>query len=126
MKTITKILKELEIPDDQGKNWYAWAANQLSHSLIGAISSGIILMISGDIFWAVISAAGFAILKEITDLLRKPKTWKDSADDVSFQLAGIEFCVAIYDHYGMLFFWSICYGGILLWIGVHRRIKNYI
>jgi hypothetical protein len=126
MKTITKIIKFLEIPDDQGKNWYAWAANQLSHTMIGAISAGITLMIYDDIWWAVIGAFSFAILKEITDLLRKPKTWKDSVDDISFQMAGVQFCVAIYNHYWMLFFWSICYGGILLWIGVHRRIKNYI
>lgn len=123
MKTITKIFKELQIPDDQGKNWYAWAANQLSHSLIGAMSAGITLMLSGNMWWAVLGGAGFAILKEIFDILRKPKTWKDSLDDVSFQIAGIQFCVGLYDHFGWLFAWSIFYGALLLWIGVYNRIK---
>ncbi len=123
MKTITKIFKELKIPDDQGKNWYAWSANQLSHSLIGAVLSGMILIILDDMFWAIFAAVGFAIIKEILDFARKPKIWKDSLDDISFQIAGLEFSIAIYYHYGLLFFWSICYGGILLWIGIQRRIK---
>lgn len=123
MKTITKILKFLEIPDDQGKNWYAWAANQLSHAMIGAIFSGTVLMICGSVSWAIIIALGLAVIKELFDISKEPKSWKDSLDDISFQLAGLEFCVAVYCSYGYLFIWSIFYGALLLWIGIYNRIK---
>ena len=67
MTIISTILTTLETPDDQGNDWYAWASNQLSHSMIGAVFTGIFCFLISPLigFYALML---YAVGKEISDL----------------------------------------------------------
>jgi hypothetical protein len=86
MKIITALLNELERPDDQGMNWYAWATNQMSHALLGVALAAVILTFSTDAA-AMTAVFVFAFGKELLDIMRGGR-FKDSVQDLSFQLMG--------------------------------------
>jgi hypothetical protein len=86
MGLITYFRKELERPDDQGLNWYAWATNQMSHALLGVGLAAVILTFSTDAA-ALAGVFGFAAVKEILDIIRGGR-FKDSVQDLAFQLMG--------------------------------------
>jgi hypothetical protein len=63
------ILAELNTPSAQRDWWFAWAAGQRAHAMIGAVVAGGLLFILPPV-WAFLSAAlGYAALKELPDFL---------------------------------------------------------
>lgn len=84
MTILARIIEELSVPDDQGRDWYGWSSNQLSHAFLGVVVA---------LFYAsapLVAAALAALTKEAVDLLRG-RTWRtarDSAWDVAFWMLG--------------------------------------
>lgn len=81
---IKKIMAELKLLDDQGRDWYGWATNQLSHAFLGVAVA--VHFPQGGIEVALI----IALLKECSDLMRDFSrcTLFDSAQDVLFWALG--------------------------------------
>ncbi len=94
MKIITTLLKELKRPDDQGRDWYGWATNQMSHTLLGLGVAAVVLP-WGTPLLALMAALGVAVFKEIADLIRGGVV-KDSVQDLHFQLLGAFLAVFLY------------------------------
>ena len=94
MKIITTLLKELERPDDQGRDWYGWATNQMSHTLLGLGVAAVVLPWGTPVL-ALMAALGVAVFKEIADLIRGGVV-KDSVQDLHFQLLGAFLAVFLY------------------------------
>lgn len=94
MTIITTLLKELERPDDQGRDWYGWATNQMSHTLLGLGVAAVVLPFSTPIL-ALLCALSLATLKEIADIIRGGIV-KDSVQDLHFQLLGAFLAVFLY------------------------------
>lgn len=90
MKIFTSIAQELRTPDDQGKDWYGWASNQLSHALFGVI---IALHLPGG---AIEVALIVALLKECFDLVQNftRRAVVDSLVDATFWVIGAWLIVA--------------------------------
>lgn len=90
MKILQSIAKELRTPDDQGKDWYGWASNQLSHALFGVI---IALHLPGG---AIEVALIVALLKECFDLMQNfsRRGAIDSLVDTAFWVIGAWLIVA--------------------------------
>lgn len=84
MKLFLDIIKSLDTPDDQGRDWYAWACNQCSHAFLGVI---VALYFQGAPLQV---AAIIALLKETIDITRVPtlRTVRDSVVDVTFWVLG--------------------------------------
>lgn len=84
MNLIRTILDQLETPDDQGRDWYGWASNQMSHAMLGVIVA--LYFQESPLEMALIIGA----FKECTDLLRLPTmvTAKDSLWDAAFWVLG--------------------------------------
>lgn len=84
MNLLRNIITELDTPDDQGRDWYGWSANQLAHAMLGVI---VALYCPTAPLWA---AATIALFKEAFDFARVPtiRTLKDSLCDVSFWVLG--------------------------------------
>lgn len=80
MTWLTTFLKELKRPDDQGRDWYGWVTNQLSHVCMGAMGYSVI---GGFILI-------FALFKETADIKRGGK-FKDSLQDFLFWFMGVMF-----------------------------------
>jgi hypothetical protein len=91
------VLAELGRPGAQRDNWFAWAAGQTAHAMIGAVLAGAMLFFMPAI-WAFLAAAlGYALLKEVPDYLRAPG-WagaRDSVHDSLFVASGAALAVAI-------------------------------
>ena len=86
MKIITALLKELERPDDQGRDWYGWATNQMSHGLLGA--AGVAVIMAAVVpFVALGIVLALAATKEGYDLAKGGR-FKDSVQDFAFQSLG--------------------------------------
>lgn len=86
MSLIQNILKELERPDDQGRDWYGWATNQMSHGLLGVACVGVVTAwLSPLIAFGIVLA--LAAIKEGYDLAKGGR-FKDSAQDFAFQSLG--------------------------------------
>lgn len=81
MSLLSRVLRELERPDDQGKDWYGWVTNQMSHALLGVVVA--LHFPSAPLQMAAI----FALLKETADMFRGGKI-VDSLVDVSFWVLG--------------------------------------
>lgn len=93
MNLIQNILKELERPDDQGRDWYGWATNQMSHGLLGVACVGVVTAwLSPLIAFGIVLA--LAAIKEGYDLAKQGRL-KDSLQDVSFQGLGGLLAVAL-------------------------------
>lgn len=76
---IKLIIAELGRPDDQGRDWYGWASNQLSHAFIGLVLA---------IHFGFVASVATACLKELIDLIKKPASIMDSVTDVVFWSLG--------------------------------------
>lgn len=122
MKLVTYLLKELERPDDQGLNWYAWATNQMSHALLGVGLAAVILTFSTDAA-ALAGVFGFATIKELLDILRGGR-FQDSVQDLAFQLMGgfLAACLFTAQQEGI---W-LAVGSLILWVlaGVYPRARR--
>lgn len=78
------VIKGLETPDDQGRDWYGWASNQMSHAMLGVIVA--LYFPTAPLEMALIIGA----LKECADIIRVPSiaTAKDSLWDAAFWVLG--------------------------------------
>ena len=120
------VLAELGRPGAQRDNWFAWAAGQTAHAMIGAVLAGAMLFFLPAI-WAFLAAAlGYALLKEVPDYLRAPG-WagaRDSVQDSLFVASGAALAVAIGGGHERLFLVALCAALIGLALGVWSRIKG--
>lgn len=84
MSILTSIVSQLRVPDDQGNDWYAWASNQCSHSLLGVLI-GLCFPAA-----ALVVVLAVSVAKELADIYRMPtlRTARDSAQDMIFWLLG--------------------------------------
>lgn len=84
MNILSTIVIGLAAPDNQGRDWYGWAANQMAHAMLGVIVA--LYFPNAPLEMALIIGA----LKECADLLRVPTmaAAKDSLSDVSFWVLG--------------------------------------
>ena len=118
------VLAELGRPGAQRDNWFAWAAGQMAHALIGAVLAGAMLFFLPAI-WAFLAAAlGYALLKEVPDYLRAPG-WagaRDSVQDSLFVASGAALAVAIGGGHERLFLVAVLAAVIGLGLGVWARI----
>lgn len=124
MKIITLIFKELKTPDDQGRDWYGWASNQMAHMLIGAVIAGLVAVTWGEATRAFIAALGFAIAKETLDDLRSSNLMRDSLQDVLFQAIGALIAVGIFTRIADLTYSAVSMGIVSLIAGVWPRARR--
>lgn len=120
---IRTILTELERADDQGRDWYGWATNQLGHAFgymaIATVVAAIWMPLAG-----VLVAIGLAVAKELYDGLRTDNRqgWRDCAADLFFSAAGAAL-VAFGTAWDL-----IALGGIAaaLAAGIFKRIREAV
>ena len=86
MSLLDIFLKELERPDDQGRDWYGWATNQMSHGLLG-VAGVAVIMAAVVPFVALGIVLALAATKEGYDLAKGGR-FKDSVQDFAFQSLG--------------------------------------
>ena len=125
MKQLRAILAELNTPSAQRDGWFAWAAGQMAHAMIGAVLAGGMLFFLPP-GWAFIAAAlGYAALKELPDFLQA-RTWanaRDCTQDALYVTAGAALAVAIAGAHERLFLVALIAAAIGLWLGVSARLK---
>ena len=123
---LRQVLAELGRPGAQRDNWFAWAAGQTAHAMIGAVLAGAMLFFLPPI-WAFLAAAlGYALLKEVPDYLRAPG-WagaRDSVQDSLFVASGAALAVAIRGDHERLFLVAVLAALIGLGLGVSARIEE--
>ena len=120
------ILAELNTPGAQRDSWFAWAAGQMAHALIGALVAGALLFILPPVWAFALAALGYALAKELPDFL-KNRTWanaRDCVQDALFVTAGAALAVAIAGAHDRLFFVALIAAGVGLWLGVTARLKG--
>jgi hypothetical protein len=91
------ILKELAQPSAQKADWFAWAAAQMAHAMIGVVLAGALAFLLPGAWAFAIAAVGYAVAKELPDYLRAPG-WaaaRDCIQDAAFVAAGAALAVAI-------------------------------
>lgn len=124
--TFRLILAELSKSSAQRDSWFAWAAGQMAHAMIGAVIAGGLLFVLSP-GWAFATAAlGYALGKEVPDFLRA-RTWataRDCVQDALFVTAGAALAVAISGGHDRLFIVAVLAAGIGLWLGVVARLKG--
>jgi hypothetical protein len=120
------VLAELGRPGAQRDNWFAWAAGQTAHAMIGAVLAGAMLFFLPAI-WAFLAAAlGYAVVKEVPDYLRAPG-WagaRDSVQDALFVTAGAALAVALWGAHDRLFLVAVSAAVVGLGIGIYGRIRQ--
>ena len=119
------ILDELARPSAQKADWFAWAAAQMAHAMIGvALAAALAFLLPGA--WAfAIAAVGYAVAKEVPDYRRAPG-WpaaRDCAQDAAFVAAGAALAVAISGADAALFGLVLAAAVAGLAVGVWQRIE---
>ena len=125
MEKLRAILAELATPSAQRDWWFAWAAGQMAHAMIGAVVAGGLLFILPPAWAFALAALGYAAAKEVPDFLQS-RTWanaRDCTQDALFVTAGAALAVAIAGAHDRLFFVALIAGAIWLWLGVTVRLK---
>ena len=120
------ILAELNAPGAQRDSWFAWAAGQMAHGLIGALLAGGLLVFLPHGWAFALAALGYALAKEVPDFM-KNRTWanaRDCVQDSLFVAAGAALAVAIAGAHDRLFFVALIAAGVGLWLGVTARLKS--
>lgn len=94
MKWWGVVLLELARPDDQGRDWYGWVTNQMSHVTLGMLVTvfAILHLKFNPLTPIFILATG----KEIYDL-NNGGTFKDSFNDWVFMIVGGVLADALFD-----------------------------
>jgi len=118
------ILKELAQPSAQKADWFAWAAAQLAHAMIGAVWAGLLCFLLPGAWAFAIVAVGYALLKELPDYLRAPG-WaaaRDCLQDAAFVAAGAALAVAIGAVDARLFSWVLAAALTGLGLGIWARL----
>jgi len=126
MSLISTILDQLETPDDQGRDWYGWSSNQLSHAALGLLYAGAVQLWMHSVLAGVAVAMAIALVKEGVDIHRVP-TWhtaQDSLQDVLFQAIGAALASALYLHSGGIFILAAFFIIAALIIGIAPRVKK--
>jgi hypothetical protein len=125
MKRLRAILAELTTPGAQRDSWFAWAAGQMAHAMIGAVLAGGLLFVLSPGWAFALAALGYALGKEVPDFFRAPgwATARDCAQDTLFVAAGAALAVAISGAHEQLFSVALIAAGIGLWLGVSARLK---
>ena len=119
------ILAELNTPSGQRDSWFAWAAGQMAHAMIGAVLAGALLFVLPPLPAWYLVTVGYAALKEVPDFARGP-SWanaRDCTQDALFVAAGAALAVAIAGAHDRLFFVALIAAAIGLWLGVSARLK---
>jgi hypothetical protein len=125
MKKLRLILVELATPSAQRDWWFAWAAGQMAHAMIGAVVAGGLLFILPPTWAFALAAIGYALVKEVPDFLTA-RTWanaRDCTQDALFVTAGAALAVAIAGAHERLFLVALIAAAIGLWLGVSARLK---
>ena len=120
------VLAELGRPGAQKDNWFAWAAGQMAHALIGAVLAGALLFLVPPIWAFAVAALGYAAAKEVPDYLRAPG-WagaRDCTQDALFVTAGAALAVAIAGAHDRLFLVAVGAALIGLAIGALGRVQK--
>jgi hypothetical protein len=118
------ILNELARPSAQKADWFAWAAAQLAHAMIGVALAGALAFLLPDALAFAIAAYGYALMKELPDYLRAPD-WaaaRDCIQDAAFVAAGAALAVAISRADALLFGLVLAAGVAGLAAGVWVRL----
>lgn len=95
---IQTIVSFLELQDDQGNDWYGWASNQLSHAFLGAFFSGLVLVLGGAWYYALLLLAVLGVAKKLADWSKQTLNWKvvrDTVQDLLFFIVGGFFSLSI-------------------------------
>ena len=119
------VLAELGRPGAQRDNWFAWAAGQMAHALIGAVIAGALMFFIPA--WCAFgtTALGYALLKELPDFLRD-RSWanaRDCTQDALFVAAGAALAVALKGGHVTLFIVAIIAAAIGLVWGTLIRLQ---
>ena len=125
MKTLRLILADLATPGAQRDSWFAWAAGQMAHAMIGAVLAGGALFFVPPHAAFLAAALGYALAKEVPDFLQS-RSWataRDCVQDTLFVTAGAALAVAIAGAHERLFLVALIAAGIGLWLGVSARLK---
>ena len=120
------ILAELNTPGAQHDSWFAWAAGQMAHAMVGALLAGGLLFFLPPIWAFALAVLGYAAAKEVPDFLQD-RTWanaRDCVQDALFVTAGAALAVAIAGAHDRLFFVALIAAGVGLWLGVTARLKG--
>jgi len=123
---VKQILAELARPDAQKASWFAWAAAQLAHAMIGVVLAGALLFFLPALWAFAVAALGYAALKEVPDYLRA-RGWagaRDSVQDSLFVASGAALAVAIRGGHERLFLVVVCAAVVGLGIGIYGRIRK--
>jgi hypothetical protein len=123
---VKQILAELARPDAQKASWFAWAAGQMAHALIGVVLAGALLFFLPALWAFAVAALGYAVVKEVPDYLRAP-SWagaRDSTQDALFVVSGAALAVAIGGGHERLFIVAVCAALFGLGIGIYGRIRK--
>ena len=119
------ILAELNTPSAQRDSWFAWAAGQMAHGLIGVVLAGGLLFLLPPGWAFAVAALGYALAKELPDFLQA-RTWanaRDCVQDALFVTTGAALVVAIAGGHERLFIAAALAAGVGLWLGVSARLK---
>lgn len=125
LRRLRLVLAELAMPGAQRDNWFAWAAAQMAHGMIGVVLAGGLMFILPPIAAFIAAALGYAVLKELPDYQRAPG-WagaRDSTQDALFVTAGAALAVAIAGGHDRLFAVTVVAAVVGLGFGVWARIK---
>jgi UPF0716 family protein affecting phage T7 exclusion len=106
MRIFPDLFKELKRPDDQGRDWYGWACNQMAHVALGFM---------GAVLFNITVVLLFAAGKEAFDLYKGGKP-TDSLADLTFWGIGAFFLTA--PGFATVFL------SILLLAGIVKRFKE--
>lgn len=128
MSIIGYIVKELKTPDDQGRDWYAWSTNQLSHVLLGTFFAGFGFVIGFNYIFALLLPALVFLNFEIQSYSKNP-TWatlRDKINDVGFFWLGEAFSYSIYAKIWWVFVSISLLIVMFQLIGIIKRVKKAI
>ena len=120
------ILDELARPSAQKADWFAWAAAQMAHAMIGAVLAGALAFLLPGAWAFAVAAVGYAVAKEVPDFRRAPG-WaaaRDCAQDAAFVAAGAALAVAISGGDAALFGLVLAAAVAGLAVGVWQRVET--
>lgn len=118
------VLDELGKPSAQKADWFAWAAAQMAHGMIGVLLAGALAFLLPAGWAFAIAAIGYAATKEVADFRRAPG-WaaaRDGAQDAAFVAAGAALAVTIRDGQVALFGLVLLAAVVGLALGVWARL----
>jgi hypothetical protein len=123
---LRQVLAELARPGAQKDDWFAWAAGQMAHAMIGAVLAGGLAFLVAPI-WAFLAATlGYAAAKEVPDFRRAP-SWagaRDSVQDSLFVASGAALALAIGGGHERLFIVAGLAAMIGLGLGIWARLAR--